>query len=138
MEKSAESLLEQIPNAENAKIIKIERNLERFGGFGIILFTAIGGIIFYIFTRMVLTGENIFAGISLIAFMVFAALTLIYLGFNEHLKERKQKLNPNLNNDLTEKQEINKLLENKSFIPVQSVTENSTELFPVENKTKKL
>jgi hypothetical protein len=87
---------------------------------------------------MILTGTNIFAGILLIAFMIFAALTLLYVVFNEDLKERKQKLNPTLKNELSEKQNTAKLLEEKLFSPIQSVTENSTELFPIENKTKKL
>lgn len=143
LEKSAESLLEQIPTTESSKILKRERNLERFGafafgGFGWVLFTAIAGIIYYIFSSMVLSGKNIFAGILLIAFMIFAALTLAYVVFNENLKEKKQKLNPSLTKDLAEKQEKIQLLDEKSFIPIHSVTENSTELFPIENKTNKL
>jgi DNA integrity scanning protein DisA with diadenylate cyclase activity len=143
LEKSAESLLEQIPTAQSAKLLKHQRNLEKFGniafgGFGLVLLTGICAIIYVIFIKMILTGTNIFAGILLIAFMIFAALTLLYVVFNEDLKERKQKLNPTLKNELSEKQNTAKLLEEKLFSPIQSVTENSTELFPIENKTKKL
>lgn len=143
LEKAAESLLEQMPSVESAKLLKRQRNLEKFGniafsGFGLVLLTGISGIIYVIFTRMILTGENIFAGILLIAFMIFAALTLAYVAFNEDLKERKQKMNPTLNNELSAKQDTAKLLEEKPFAPIQSVTENSTELFPIENKTRKL
>jgi heme A synthase len=135
LEKSAESLLEQIPTAQSAKLLKHQRNLEKFGniafgGFGLVLLTGICAIIYVIFIKMILTGTNIFAGILLIAFMIFAALTLLYVVFNEDLKERKQ--------ELSEKQNTAKLLEEKLFSPIQSVTENSTELFPIENKTKKL
>ncbi len=143
LERAAESLLEQMPSAESAKLLKRQRNLEKFGniafgGFGLVLLTAICAIIYVIFTKLVLTGENIFAGILLIAFMIFAALTLAYVAFNEDLKERKQKMNPTLNNELSEKQDTAKLLEEKPFMPIPSVTENSTELFPIENKTRKL
>ena len=143
LQRTAESLLEQMPSAESAKLLKRQRSLEKFGniafgGFGLVLLTGISGIIYVIFTRMILTGENIFAGILLIAFMIFAALTLAYVVFNEDLKERKQKMNPTLNNELSAKQDTAKLLEEKHFVPISSVTENSTELFPIENKTRKL
>lgn len=143
LEKSAESLLEQIPSAESAKLLKQQRNLEKFGniafgGFGVVLLIAILSIIYWIITTVILTGDSVFGGIMLIAFIVFAALTLTYVAFNEDLKERKQKMNPMLKNELSEKQDTAKLLEEKPFEPIPSVTENSTELFPIENKTKKL
>lgn len=143
LEKSAESLLEQIPSAESAKLLKKQRNLEKFGniafgGFGVVLLIAILSIIYWIITTVILTGDSVFGGIMLIAFLVFAALTLTYVAFNEDLKERKQKMNPVLKNELSEKQDTAKLLEEKPFEPIPSVTENSTELFPIENKTKKL
>lgn len=143
LEKSAESLLEQIPSAESAKLLKQQRNLEKFGniafgGFGVVLLIAVLSIIYWIFTTVILTGDSVFSGIMLIAFIVFAALTLTYVIFNEDLKERKQKMNPTLNNELSAKQDTAKLLEEKPFAPIQSITENSTELFPIENKTRKL
>ncbi|HEX9930321.1 MAG TPA: hypothetical protein VGB02_17430 [Pyrinomonadaceae bacterium] len=42
-----------------------------------------------------------------------------------------------MTSELTDKKDTGKLLEEKPFEPVQSVTENSTELLSVENKTKK-
>lgn len=143
LERAAESLLEQMPSAESAKLLKRERNLERFGniafgGFGLVLLIAICSIIYLIFIKVILSGNSVFGGILLIAFIVFAGLTLAYVAFNEDLKERKQKLNPTLKNELSEKQNTAKLLEEKPFEPILSITENSTELFPIENKTKKL
>jgi len=142
LEKTAETLLEQIPSAESAKLFKRERNLEKFGsiafgGFGLVILTAISAIIYLIITKMILTGSSVFGGILLIAFLVFAALTLAYVGFNEDLKERKQKANPSLKSELTEKQETEKLLEEKYFEPVPSVTENTTDLLYAESKTRK-
>lgn len=143
LEKTAESMLEQIPSAESAKLLKREKNLEKFGnialgGFGIALLTGIIAIIYLIITKVILSGNSVFGGIILIAFIVFAALSLAYVAFNEDLKERKQKANPTLKNELAEKKDTAKLLEEKPFEPIGSVTENSTELIFVENKTKKL
>lgn len=142
LERTAESLIEQMPSAESAKLLKRERNLEKFGnfafgGFGVVLLIAILSIIYLIITKVILSGNSVFGGIILIAFIVFAALTLAYVVFNEDLKERKQKMNPTLKNELSAKQDTAKLLEEKPFQPIPSVTENSTELFPIENKTKK-
>ena len=143
LEKTAESMLEQIPSAESAELLKRQKNLEKFGnivfgGFGVVILTAISAMIYFVFTKMILSGENIFAGILLIAFLVFAGLSLTYVAFNEDLKERKQKANPTLKNELTKKQDTAKLLEEKPFEPIPSITENSTDLLFVENKTKKL
>ncbi len=100
--------------------------------------TGIIAIIYLIITKVILSGNSVFGGIMLIAFIIFASLSLAYVAFNEDLKERKQKTNPTLKNELAEKQDTAKLLEEKPFEPVGSVTENSTELLFVENKTTKL
>ena len=143
LERTAESLIEQMPSAESAKLLKRERNLEKFGniafgGFGVVLFIAILSIIYLIITKVILSGNSVFGGILLIAFIVFAALTLAYVAFNEDLKERKQKMNPMLKNELSEKKDTAKLLEEKPFEPVPSVTENTTDLLYAEQKTRKL
>ncbi len=58
--------------------------------------------------------------------------------FNESLKEKKAKINPARSDELIEAKDTGKLLEEKHFEPVPSVTENSTELLLVENKTRKI
>lgn len=142
LERTAESLLEQIPSAENAKLLKRERNLEKFGniafgGFGVVLLTAIVAIIYLIITKVILTGNSVFGGIILIAFIVFAALTLTYVALNEDLKERKQKANPTLKNELSGKQVAANLLEDRPFEPIPSVTEDTTKLLFAEKNTRK-
>jgi hypothetical protein len=143
LEKSAESLIEQFPNAHNAGLSKQTQFVEKFGnfalgGFGVVLLTGIGAIIYFIFSKMILTGANVLTGILLIAFLIFALLSLIFVFFNESIKEKKAKINPALSNELTEAKQTGKLLEEKSFEPIPSVIENSTELFFVENKTQKI
>ena len=142
LEVSAASLLEQIPSAEAGKLLKREQKIKKFGniafgGFGLVVLIAIAAFIYLIVTKMILTGENVFAGILLCGFMIFAALALAYVGFMEDLKERKQKTNPALQNELAEPRDTGKFLEEKPFEPTASVTENTTDLLPAENKTRK-
>jgi Na+-translocating ferredoxin:NAD+ oxidoreductase RnfG subunit len=84
-----------------------------------------------------MNGTNVYFAVLLIAFIVFAFLSLIFVFFNENLKEKKAKINPAVKNELNEKKDTAKLLEEKFFEPAASVTENSTELFYTENKTGK-
>jgi uncharacterized membrane protein YvbJ len=143
LEKSAESLIEQIPNAQNAELLKQTQQIEKFGnfafgGFGIVLLTAIAAIIYVIFTKMILSGTNVLAGILFVSFIIFGVLTVIYILFNQFLEEKKARTNPSLTGELTAAKSTGKLLEEKPFEPVPSVTENSTELLFVENKTQKI
>lgn len=143
LEQIAVSLLEQIPSSENTGLIKRQRNLEKFGniafgGFGLVLLTAVGAIFYFIITKMILGDGNIFFGILLIAFLTFAVLSLVYVIFNEILKENKQKINPTRAKEFSENLDTGKLLEEKPFEPVPSVIEDSTELLFAKNKTRKL
>ena len=142
LEQTALSLLEQIPSAESLKLLKRERNLEKFGnivftGFGLVLLTGIGAIIYLIITTVIMNG-NVLGGVLIIAFLVFAALALTYVALNEDLKERKQKASPALKNELSEKLDTAKLLEDRPFEPVPTVTEGTTELLYNKTETKKL
>ncbi|MCA1638066.1 MAG: zinc ribbon domain-containing protein, partial [Acidobacteria bacterium] len=101
LEKSAESLIEQLPNAESASLLKQGQLVEKFGNFalgglGIVLLTGVSTFIYIIFSKMILPGTNILAGILLIAFLIFALFSLIFVFFNESLKEKKAKTNPAL------------------------------------------
>lgn len=143
LEKSAESLLLQLPDAQNADLVKREALLERFGnfvfgGFLTIVLIAIGAIIYTIFVKFVLSGTSVIFGIFMILFVIFAALALAFVGYTEKIKEEKKSVNPNWQKEqISEKQDTAKLLEDKPFEPVPSVIENTTELLHVENKTRK-
>ncbi|MGI9055006.1 MAG: zinc-ribbon domain-containing protein [Pyrinomonadaceae bacterium] len=142
LEQTAISLLEQIPSSESAGLLKRQRNLEKFGniafgGLGLVLLTAVGVVFYFIITRMILSGLNVFFGILLIAFLSFALLSLVYVVFNEILKEGKQKMNPTRTKEFSEKLDTGKLLEEKPFETVPSVIEDSTELLFAKNKTRK-
>lgn len=142
LEDTAKSLLAQIPSAETANLLKREQMLEKFGnfafgGFGVVLLIAVGGIIYAIVQGMILSGKQPWVGVLLTAFIIFAVLTLAYVVFNEDLKEKKKKLSRQAQKELAEPKTTGKFLEEKPFEPVPSVVENSTELLAVEQKTRK-
>jgi hypothetical protein len=136
----AASFLQQLPQGGSAGIQKQERMLERFGqvafgGFGVVVLTAIAGIIYWIVTKVILTGESFWGGILLIAFMVFAALTLAYVFLRESINEKKQKISPQIAGG----PEVSvPRLGDAAFQPAVSVIEDTTDLLPVENRTRKL
>lgn len=143
LQKSAESLLEQLPTAQSANLLKHEKLLEKFGNFalgglGVVILFGVTILIYTIIEKFLVSGTNIYFAILLIAFIVFAFLSLVFVIFNESLKEKKAKVNPTIKNELDKKQDTAKLLEEKIFEPVPSVTENSTELLYTKNKTQKL
>jgi hypothetical protein len=142
LEKTAESLLEQIPSAESANLLKQKRLLEKFGnfafsGFATILLLGISILVFVVFNKMILTGENVLLGLFLISFIIFAVFSLVWVFLNESIKDKKQKINPELVKEF-EKKDTARLLEDKRFEPVPSVAEETTDLLYTESKTRKL
>ena len=143
LEQITVALLEQIASVESMELFRRQRSLERFGnvafgGFALVFLTAVSAIIYFVLTRMIFSGENVFFGVLLIGFIIFAVLSLVYVVFNEDLRERKQNANSALKNELAGDRETGKFLEEKPFASASSVTENSTELLYAKNKTRKL
>lgn len=144
LEKSAESFIEQMPSAHSASLMRREKSIERFGNFalgglGAVATVGVAALLWVLISKFLLTGTNVFVGILLTAFVIFAFLSLIFVVLNENSKERKAKINPVLSDALGEaKKETGKLLEEKPLDFIPSVTENSTELLLVENKTRKI
>jgi hypothetical protein len=140
LEKTAESLLEQIPTAERANLLKRERNLEKFGniafaGLGLVLLAGVAGFLYTIISEMIFDGKQPWVGLLLAAFIIFAVLALAYVVLKEDIKERKQHANPHQRNEI-EGEGTAKLLEEKPFEPLQSVTEATTnKLFVKLKKT---
>ena len=143
LEKSAESLIEQLPSAQSANLLKHGKAVERFGNFalgglGVVILFGVTILIYTIIEKFLVSGTNVYFAILMVAFIIFAFLSLVFVIFNEILKEKKAKINPTMKNELDEKKDTAKLLEEKSFEPVGSVTEDSTEFLYTKNKTKKL
>jgi hypothetical protein len=142
LEQTASSMLEQFPTAQRIDLQKEEILLEKFGniaftGFGIAIGLGVLGIIYVIATKMILSGTQPLAGILLAAFIVFAALSLGYVFWRESLNEKKDKKGPN--ERLAGKSaEAERLLNESTFEPIASVTEDTTALLSVKRGTKKL
>jgi hypothetical protein len=142
LESAAQSLLEQFPAGRVPGLDRRERMLERFGqfafgGFGVVLLVAILGIIYTILTRMVLSGEQPWAGLLLIAFIIFAAMTLAYVVFAEDLKEKRKKWASSLPAELEGRTvSTGKLMEEREFQPIPTVTENTTDLLPTKDRSR--
>ncbi|HEX6124016.1 MAG TPA: zinc ribbon domain-containing protein [Pyrinomonadaceae bacterium] len=140
LEPFVQSLLEQLPAGRPDDLAQREQRLERFGrfafgGFGIVLLIAMAGIIYTVFTRMVLDGQQPWVGILLISFIIFAAMALTYVVFAEDLKERRKKAGraaapESPTPELEGPTPTARLLEESRFEPASSVVENTTELLP--------
>ena len=89
---------------------------------------------------MILSGTQPWAGALLVAFMVFAGLTLAYVIFSEDLKERRQKAakRPAAEPLVDFARNTAKLLNSTPASHVSSVIEDTTELLPLETKSSKL
>lgn len=142
LERSAESLLEQLPTAHSASLLKQKKTIERFGNFalgglGVVVLLGVTILIYTIIEKYLVGGMSIYTAVLLIGFILFASLSLIFVVFNESLKEKKAKINSKMTNELGEKTGAAKLLEDKYFESISSVTENSTDLLYSKNKTRK-
>jgi hypothetical protein len=138
----SKTLPEQIPSAESASLSRREKLIERFGNFalgglGVVILFAVTILIYTIVEKFLVSGTNVYFAVLPAAFIVFAFLSLIFVVFNESLKEKKAKINPAPNNELTEKTDTAKLPAEKPFEPARSITENTTGLLYAEQKTKK-
>ena len=145
LEQISAALTDQYPKGSVIDLDRREQRLERFGqiafgGFGIVIAIAIIGIIYAVITKMILAGDQPWAGVLLVAFLIFAALTLTYVVFNEDLKEKRKALRkqPALEPVAELVADTNKLLNQPPADQVASVIEDTTELLPVKNKTRRL
>ena len=142
LDDTAKSLLLQIPSAETANLLRHEKAIDNFGkfalgGLGVVGLIAFTAGIWYLVTKFLVNGTNIYAALLLISFIVFALLSLIFVIFNETLKEKKAKIKLPEQNELAQPKTTGRLLEDKPFEPAASVVENSTELLLTKNKTRK-
>ncbi len=145
LEETAGSLIAQLPSAGEKSLLKQRQQLEKLGtlafcGFSCVVVIGIIAIIYAIFTRFIFNGppDSVITGILLILFIIFAALALAYVVFNEILKEKKQKINPHAGTEMGGAKDTGKLLHEGALQPVSSVTDHTTELLYDKSRTKKL
>ena len=142
LEKTADALLDQMPNLDGVSNSQISRFFETIGklGFGGLIGAVLVGVVFLIGTvinKFILSGQidKIVTGVVLIVFIISALFGLAYVIFQESQKDKKQKINPVLQKEI-EAIDTAKLLEEKPFEPIPSVTEVTTNLLFVETKGK--
>jgi hypothetical protein len=144
LEQISAALTEQLPDRDT-DIERSEARLEVFGniafvGLGIILAAAVVGILYMIITRMILNGEAPIVGVLLANAVVFAAMALTYVVLREDLNERKKKARavPDPVPGPEVEIDTNKLLQDPIHEPAPSIVEDTTDLLPVEKKTRGL
>lgn len=143
LEQTALSLVEQATGEMAGKIELSQRKLDRFGkiafgGFGVIVLAGIVGLIYTIIMKMVLSGTQPVVGVMLALFVIFAGLALTYVAFNENLKEKREAIKKGRAPAEIDQPSAATLLSEGYPRPVPSVTENTTDLLPVKNKTRTL
>jgi hypothetical protein len=144
LEQISSALSEQLPERV-ADIERSEARLEVFGniafvGLGIILAAAVVGILYMIITKMIVGGEAPIFGVLLGNAVVFAAMALVYVVLREHLIEQKKKARtmPTPAHEPEQEVDTNKILKDPIHEPAPSIIEDTTDLLPVEKKTRGL
>jgi hypothetical protein len=145
LENAAAEVRQQFPGGHTAAIERAEQRLERFGriafgGLGLVMAVAIAGIVYAIIKNFIIDGDQPIAGIILALFVIFAALTLAWVVMNEDLKDKRKKRGIHIEMEvpLTVKPVTNKHLTQPAEAEFSSVTEDTTDLLTVENRTRKL
>ena len=113
-----------------------------FGGFGAVILIGIGYLLVTILTRFILDGSQIAFGVFLMLFIVFAALSLVYVIYHESKKDGHSPKRA-VTQDLPtipglSAPDTGKLLSEPVEVPIPSVIENTTDLLSVESKIRKL
>lgn len=140
LQETTKSLVAQLSvnkNASRFNQLKLIKRLADFASVGLIILVSTGVIlsIFAILNHMVFSGKRVLLGLFLIYMIFEFAIRQI-----RRIKRRKimeDEAKTDSMSDEFESKETAKLLEGKPFAPA-TVTENSTELLLVENKTRKL
>jgi hypothetical protein len=124
-------------NARQFNQLKLIKRLTDFASVALAIIVSTG-IVFYLYailTKMVFSGKRVLLGLFLISLIFQFFGRFIRRIMRDRVIEEGAKTNPPPIE--SEKRETAKLLEEKPFAPA-GVTENSTELLFVENKTRKL
>ena len=109
------------------------------GGLGIVIGLAVLGIVYTIVTRFILSGNQPLVGLIMALFVIFAALTLAYVIFREDLKAKQKALMKNPAAVASPPEPVTgKLLNEPAAQTMPSVVDETTDLLPVENKTRNL
>lgn len=138
----AEDLSSQRPSEAFASLLQRKRQLELLGVAclsiaGVIGLFIVAAAVFYY--KMQWIAPELLFGFASIALVLFTILSALFLSYPKFMKRLAQS-NPRPPDP--EKKELEavttqKLIEEKPIEPIQSVTEDSTELLPIRNRTNR-
>lgn len=138
LQETAKSLMNQIVFGEDSKSLKKLSSVKRVVDFTstALIGMLVVGIAAYLFFFDPKFGKDLIK-ISVGVFFLLKTIQEIIGYLQRRARSENKRFEPNAV-ERFESKETAKLLEEKPFEPVPSVIENSTELFPIENKTRKL
>jgi hypothetical protein len=135
LEKSAQSLVEQIPAKIDQSLERRKEKLERFGfialiGVGIV---GVGAFSYMIIFNMMLAQGKILGGLAFMTIIICGLLAVFFFNYANFLKKNavKNQLPPE---EMPEYETPAKLLNDSYLEPIPSVTERTTELLYVERE----
>lgn len=139
----AAELAEQRPSAEFAELLKKKQRFEMMGVASLSLF----GLLFFMIVivkvyeaKAFLFGPGVILWSGVAAMMIFGLLSVFFFNYPKVFMNI-DKVNPRLSSTPTndsEAETTRKLIEDRPFEPVPSVTEDSTDLLYVDARTSKL
>lgn len=136
LEKTAQSLVEQIPAKIDQSIESREKKLERFGVIALSCLGVVGAgaLIYMIIFKMMLADGKILGGFALLTMIIFGLLAVFFFNYARYLKETavKNRLQPP--EEMRESETPAKLLTDSYLEPIPSVTERTTELLYEERE----
>ncbi len=138
LEKTAQSLVEQLPTKLNENIEKRKNKLERLGvvalsGFGVV---GVGFLFYLIIFKMMLAEGKILAGLALLTLIVCGLLAVVFFNYANSLKDTAMKNRLQQPTELPQEETSVKLLNEPYLEPIPSVTERTTDLLYVERKQR--
>lgn len=139
LQDTAKSLISQIVFGEDSNLAKSLSSVKRHIDLVLAVLAGVSIVcaIAYFFFGLGFGKDMMKIGIVIFFLLETILGTVGYYLRQERSKAKTNKFEPNPVGQF-ESKETAKLLEEKPFEPVPSVIENSTELFPVENKTRKI
>lgn len=139
VEKILKLLVKEIQEKEKTDVEKRDDLFRKLGFVSLsLLLWLVFSVIFYlaIYYKFLIFGVGTIAIIGVIAAFVLGILSLTFYNLPKFLNRNSEEFEKK--NELEEKLITDKLLSEGNFEPIPSVTEDSTELLFVENKTRKI
>jgi hypothetical protein len=136
----AEDLSSQRPSEEFARLLQRKRQFQLLGVSslsiaGVIgIFTVAAAVFYY---KMQWVGPELLFRSASIALVLFTLISAFFFSYPKFMK-KLDRLNPRPSSPLQNRVEAaatDKLIEERPFEPIPSVTEDSTELLPLRNRT---